>query len=265
MKYLQILYSAFKEWLGKDMGYYAAAFSFYAPLALIPLVSLSIVVSGFFYGPAFVKGIFLSWGNILGDDLLALIDVAVKNLDIESQSYRIPTLAIVFFSVMSFFALNVLSVGFSHLWQVGGSGFRSLLSRSWRSVMFIFILQLYFFVVIGLNGIATMFQTGPGKVFTASILSLSVPTMFFLLFKFLVRHGPSWQACVAGSFVSGVLFMFAKSLVNLYLVANPVLSIFGATGLTLVLLVWVYVLASIIYFGAAVAVVYDNMRIIKTN
>lgn len=260
MKYFRLLYEATLDWINSDMGYYAAAFSYYAPLALIPLVLLSIVVSGFFYGDLFVKSIFLSWGTILGDDLLALVNVAVQNLDIESRTYSIPILAIVFFSSMTLFALNVLGVGFARLWRIDSSGFGSFVSRTWRSVLFILILQIYFFVIIGLNGLATLLNSEPGKFVSSLVLSFSIPLIFFLLFKFLVKSSRSWRGCLIGGLVSGLLFVFAKSLVDLYLSANPVLSIFGATGLTLVLLVWVYVLAAIIYFGAAVAGVYDRMN-----
>ncbi|MEZ4195571.1 MAG: YhjD/YihY/BrkB family envelope integrity protein [Candidatus Paceibacterota bacterium] len=265
MKYIQMFYQAIEEWIRNDMGYYSAAFSYYAPLALIPLVLLSIAVSGFFYGSLFVKSIFLSWGTILGDDLLALINVAVQNLDLESQTYSIPILAIVFFSSMSLFALNVPGVGFSRLWKIESSGLVSFISRTWRSITFIFILQIYFFVIIGLNGLVTYFSFPFGNLISEIILFLSIPLIFFLLFRFLVKNVLSLQGAIVGSMVSGVLFMFAKGLVALYLAANPVLSIFGATGLTLVLLVWVYVLAAIIYFGAAVAHVYDRMNVITVR
>lgn len=260
MKYLRILYESASEWINKDMGYYSAAFSYYAPLAMIPLVLLSVAVSGFFYGLPFVKGIFLNWGTILGDDLLELINVAVQNLDIESQTYSVPILAIVFFSSMSLFALNVLAAGFCRLWNIEASGLVSFFSRTWRSIVFILILQIYFFVIIGLNGVLTYLKVGFGQLLSTLLLFFSVPLIFFLLLRFLVKSTLSWQGCAFGGLISGLLFMFAKGLVTLYLAANPVLSIFGATGLTLVLLVWVYVLASIIYFGASVANVYDRMN-----
>lgn len=260
MKSIQMLYRAAFEWVGKDMGYYAAAFSYYAPLALIPLVLFSIAVSGFFYGDFFVKNIFLNWGTVLGDDLLDLISVALQNLDIESQTYSVPILATAFFASMSLFALNVLSTGFSRLWDIEANGFRSFIFRSLRSLVFIVILQIYFFVIIGFNGLVAYFDLSAINFLTDLALFMSIPPIFFLLFKFLVKKSPSWRGCAAGSLVSGVLFIFAKSLVTLYLVANPVLSIFGATGLTLVLLIWVYVLAAIIFFGAAVAITYDRMN-----
>jgi uncharacterized BrkB/YihY/UPF0761 family membrane protein len=88
MKIIKILLLAAKEWLVNDMSHFAAAFSYYAPFALIPLILVSVGVSGFFYGIDFVKNIFLSWGTVFGSDLVALVRIAVQNLDIEVHTYN---------------------------------------------------------------------------------------------------------------------------------------------------------------------------------
>ena len=62
-----------------------------------------------------------------------------------------------------------------------------------------------------------------------------------------------------------MLFVFAKNVVTIYLAAKPVLTIFGAAGLILVLLVWIYVLAAIIYYGAIMAHLYDKMEVNTLN
>jgi uncharacterized BrkB/YihY/UPF0761 family membrane protein len=51
-----------------------------------------------------------------------------------------------------------------------------------------------------------------------------------------------------------------KTLVDLYIVTTPALNLYGAASIILVLLVWVYILAAIIFYGAAVAGVYDKMK-----
>lgn len=259
MRYIHLFYHAGRQWVSRDMSYYAAAFSYYAPLALVPLLLLSLIVTGFFYGGDFVKNIFLGWGTILGADLLALINVAVQNLDIEIQTYSIPLLAVIFFSSVSVFSFNVLGSGFQHLWGSHRSGLQQWLTQSLRSAFFVIILQLYFIFIIGTEGFLAWFRVREVPFLPEIIWFLSISLVFILIFKFLAKPAPSLRGCVFGGFSSGVLFIFANNLVALYLATKPVLSIFGAAGLLLVLLVWVYILACFILYGAALAHMYDRM------
>lgn len=262
MKLIKILLLAAKEWLANDMGHYAAAFSYYAPFALIPLILVSIGVSGFFYGIDFVKNIFLGWGTVFGSDLVALVGIAVANLDIEVNTYEIPMIAILFFCSVSILAFNALALGFKKAWGNDEKSIKSFLKQSFRSIIFILILQIFIIMIISTEGILA---TLPYQAHLVSLLVwfLTISAVFMLFYRFLVAHSPSIRACVVGGITAGILFIFAKNLVIFYLEAKPVLTIFGAAGLILVLLVWVYVLAAIIYYGAIVAHLYDKSLTVK--
>jgi membrane protein len=256
---LGVLYHAARQFFTRDMPYYAAAFSYYAPLALIPLVLFSLLVASFFYSPSFVASIFQSWGTVLGDDLLALINVAVQNLDIEIKSYEVPFIATAFFLSVSIFAFNVLGTGFERMWNIHHTGIRSWLVQTVRSASFVIILEAYMIFIIGAEGLLSYFEIREIIFLPEIIWLLSVSAVFMLLYRFLVYHSPSWRGCAFAGVVSGVLFLFANSILTVYLAAKPVLSIFGAAGLLLVLLIWVYILASIMLYGAGVAELYDKM------
>lgn len=259
MKYLWLFYHAGKRWLNEDMSYYAAAFSYYAPLSLIPLILLSLSVCGFFYGVDFVKNIFLSWGTVFGDDVLALLDVAVKNLELEVQTYQIPFLMIIFFCGVSVFTFNVLGSAFHHVWGINESSFKVRFKQTLRSALFVIILQFYLIFIIGTEGFLVETQIRDIPFVAEIIWFASISVLFVLLFKFLVSHAPSWRACTFAGLISGFLFIWAKGIIGIYLAHEPVLSIFGTAGLMLILLIWVYVLASIILYGASLANMYDKM------
>ena len=257
MKLIKLLLLAAKQWLVTDMGHFAAAFSYYAPFALIPLILVSLGVSGFIYGTDFVKNIFLSWGTVFGGDLVALVRVAVQNLDIEVHTYQIPIIAILFFGSVSILAFNALAMGFKKAWGDEVHTVKSFFRQSLRSSVFILILQSYIIIIISMEGLLAAL---PQEARVASLVMwfFTISTIFILLYRFLVAKAPSLQACIVGGIASGILFIFAKNLVTVYLEAKPVLTIFGAAGLILVLLIWVYVLACIIYYGAIVAHLYDK-------
>ena len=262
MKLIKILISATKQWLLSDMSHYAAAFSYYAPFALIPLILVSVGVSGFFYGTTFVKSIFLGWGTVFGSDLVAMIDIAVQNLDIEVHTYQIPIIAILFFCSVSILAFNALAMGFKRAWGNEEKSVKRFFKQSLRSLIFILILQIYIIVIISTEG---LLATLPYQAHLISLLVWfsTISAVFMLFYRFLVAKSPSSRACIVGGITAGILFIFAQNLVTVYLEAKPVLTIFGAAGLILVLLVWVYVLANIIYYGAIVAHLYDKSLNIK--
>lgn len=259
MVFIQMLYHSAVLWMERDMSYYAAAFSYYAPLALIPLVLLSIVVSGFFYGAEVVKNIFNSWGSVFGSDVLNLITSAVANLETKTNTFQAPVIAIVFFIILSFFTLNVLAKGFGRVWNVEPSGITSIILQFFRSALFVLIIQVYIIGLIGFTGGASMIVLPSFGLLPLMFSFFSIVTFFTLLFKFLVRGAPSWRGSIVGGIVAGMLFLLARIGVTMYLAHEPAESIFGAAGLMLVLLIWIYVISCIIFYGAVVADQYDKM------
>jgi len=245
------------------MDYYAAAFSYYAPLALIPLILLSIVVSGFFYGREFVTELFLSWGAILGADTLTFVYDTVTNLDIETQRYYgVPLLGLVLLLGISVVAFNVLAIGFQRLWGSSESGLLPWLKRSLRSILLIVILQVYLVLLIGFEGLLVKYFLFLDTNTISTFFLLAHTTLLFTcMYLYLVPRAPSLKASLFGALVASGLFLAAKSLVAIYLATKPFLTVFGAAGLIIILLVWVYVLAAIIYYGAAVAHQYDKMKL----
>jgi membrane protein len=257
---MYLLFDAAKEWLDKSSGFYSAAFSYYAPLALIPLIVFSIYVVGFFYGINFTNLVFTSWGSVMGDDLVELIKQAVSNLNTETGTANIPVLAVTFFLGFYVVAFNVLAEGFEKLWHLDVSGFKNFMSRSFRSVLFLFALQVYLIFIVGLEFFVAPAMFGTGVYISQLLLLGSTLLLFSVLYKFLVKNGPKWKSCLVGAAVSSVFFVIIKILVDFYIVTTPALNLYGAASILLILLVWVYVLAAIIFYGAAVAGVHGKMN-----
>lgn len=86
VKFFYLLFDAGKRFFECEISYYAAAFSYYAPMALIPLLFLSISFLGFLYGDTFITNVFSSWGSVLGEDLIKIIKSAISNIGLENQA-----------------------------------------------------------------------------------------------------------------------------------------------------------------------------------
>jgi membrane protein len=91
------------------------------------------------------------------------------------------------------------------------------------------------------------------------IVSTGVITLLFaLIYKFLPDAEIAWRDVGLGAFFTAVMFSLGKLLIGLYLGNSAVASSFGAAGSLVLLLVWIYYSAQILFFGAEFTQVYAN-------
>jgi membrane protein len=91
------------------------------------------------------------------------------------------------------------------------------------------------------------------------ILSLGITTLIFaLIYKYVPDVKIQWRDVFVGALVTGALFTLGKFLIGLYLGKSTIASTYGAAGSLIVVLLWVYYSAQILFFGAEFTQVYAN-------
>jgi membrane protein len=83
-----------------------------------------------------------------------------------------------------------------------------------------------------------------------------VMLLFAMIFKFLPDTTVAWRDVWIGAALTAILFTVGKLLIGLYLGKSSVGSAYGAAGSLVVLLVWIYYSAQILFFGAELTQVY---------
>jgi len=92
-----------------------------------------------------------------------------------------------------------------------------------------------------------------------AILSLAIITLLFaMIFKFLPDVKIAWRDVWIGALITAALFTAGKEVLGLYLGKSGVASSYGAAGSLIVLLLWVYYSAQILFFGAEFTKAYAN-------
>ncbi len=150
-----------------------------------------------------------------------------------------------------------------------------------RSLSFSMVISLGFLLLVSLliNGLMDLFieqltrkipQTQVTIAYLSNLAITFIITSFLfgLIFKILPDARIRWRAVLAGAFVTAVLFMLGKFVISYYLARNQMTSAYGAAGSVIVILLWVYYSAVILYFGAAFTRVYcinNNMNIFPNN
>jgi membrane protein len=255
MNFFQLLKHSANLWFQKGADQNAAAFAYFMPFALTPLIVISITLVGMIIGREDVIALLLKWGGLIDVELPLFMQNSLANFEGITASYAVPVLALLFFSTMIIFALNSLSAGLQELWGVEKYGLKNTFRRSGRAVLFVLVFQLYLVTTIIVNNALGSFSDFSGW----SVFNLVAQLIFFASTTLLIAAGFGilpldtlpFKSRLYGAMVATTLFLFTRSLVALHVATAPAPDIYGAARLIFVLLIWVYMSSCILYFGAA--------------
>ena len=83
-----------------------------------------------------------------------------------------------------------------------------------------------------------------------AIVFVIITLLFTVIFKTLPDGKVALRDCLTGASFTAFLFMIGKFAIGAYLSRTPIASWFGAAGSVILILLWVYYSAIILYFGA---------------
>jgi membrane protein len=86
---------------------------------------------------------------------------------------------------------------------------------------------------------------------------VTITLMFAVIYKLLPDVMITWQDVWVGAAVTALLFTIGKSLIGLYL-GRSTASVYGAAGSLIVILLWIYYSAQVVFFGAEFTKVYSR-------
>lgn len=255
-------------WYQRDADQHAAATAYFMLFAFAPLIYFSLAIVGLLTGVDRFRALLLSWGNAVNSDLTELLYTAVINFTNLPGYYQLPIFGLVFLTVMIMVALSSLSVGLHKLWDVQAFGWSAFLKRLLNAFYFIVLLQGYFVLAIWFSDVVDYLGsynfTFPIKLIELPVMYVATAFLIAMAYRLLSLHAPSLMGRLVGAAVASLLLLFSRELVAFQFTSTPVQSLYGAAGLLLILLIWFYVVASAILFGAALARVYDESSLETT-
>jgi membrane protein len=86
-----------------------------------------------------------------------------------------------------------------------------------------------------------------------AISFIVITSLFALIFKVLPDAKTKWKDIWPGALASGILFMIGKFGVTFYIGQSKIGTTYGAAGSLVILLLWVYYSAIVLYLGAEFA------------
>ncbi|MGE3277096.1 MAG: YihY/virulence factor BrkB family protein [Vicinamibacterales bacterium] len=262
-------------WIERSATRHAAALAFYTLFSLAPLLIILIAIVGAVFGQDAARGeVATQIDHLVGPQAATAVQNAVRQSSI-SQAGLLPTvlgLLALGFGATTVFAQ--MQAGLNQFWGVQARPTRSGIGPFLRTrlvslslVLVIgFLLLTSLVVSTAISGVVA-FARGwvpvPPALVTGVDLCVSlfvVTLLFAMIFKILpdvhLEWGDVWHAAV----LTAALFVGGQSLISLYLTRMATASTYGAAGSLVVVLMWVYYSALILYFGAAMTSASMRMR-----
>jgi membrane protein len=265
---------AFADWKDDNAPRLGAALSYYTIFSLAPLLLIAVAIAGLAFGQEAAQGrIVDEIGGVLGKDGGEMIQTMVVNARKPSEGILATVVGLIALLFGASGAFNELRQAMNTIWEVPkreGGGIKAIIKD--RILSFAMVLFIGFLLLVSLVLSAALSAMGEvmGGFMTEklhilqivnAIVSLGVITVLFaMIFKFLPDAEPivAWKDVWIGAFMTAILFTIGKVGIGLYLGRGTVGSAYGAAGSLIVVLVWVYYAAQILFLGAELTQVYAS-------
>jgi membrane protein len=247
-----------------------AALSYYTVFAIAPLFIIALAIAGFWFGEDAARRELFGQVNQLvgkegGDAIQSVVAAAGKSkAGIWATCIAGGTLAVAATGVFV-----QLQDSLNKIWNVRhlpGRGLRNFIRH--RLLSFAMVLGIGFLLLVslvcsaGLSALGNFigdYVSGKEILLKAlnSVISLAIiTTLFTMIFKFLPDVKVAWRDVWLGGFITALLFNLGKFLIGIYIGRSSISSVYGAMGSLVIVLVWVYYSAQILFFGAQFTRIY---------
>ena len=245
----------------------AAALAFYTILALPPLLMLLIYAAGVFLGEQALQGnLAESIGKSVGEGAAEFISEMAANAASKGGSGAMKWVGIIgaLFSVTGL--LMQLQGALNDIWKVKskankGNPIIHFLKTRWLTLIVLFNVLVLILAGLALSAVLGLLNTRlaevfpPSTMFLFSILNFLVGyALFFIIFAAIFKYIPDlrmgWRNVWAGALFTTVLFGVGRFLITFYFSKSDPSSAFGATGSLILLLLFIFYSAMILFFGA---------------
>lgn len=273
---MKSLFTLFKqtwaEWNEDKAPRLGAALAYYTVFSLAPLLIIAIAVAGLVFGQQQAQDQIVGQiQGLVGVDGADLVGTMIENSRKPSTNIVATVIGVV---TLLFGALGVfgqLQESLNTIWEVKpkpGRGLWGIIQDRIFSLTLVFGVGFLLLVSLVLSAALSAFGNFLGGLFPETnlllnVLNLIIPfaiitLLFALTFKFVPDIKIAWKDVWLGAALTSLLFTIGKFLIGLYLGNASFASTYGAAGSLVIVLVWVYYSAQILFFGAEFTQVYAN-------
>lgn len=272
-KVAYLLKETFNGFINDNAIKLSAALSYYTIFSLAPLLIIIISLSGIFFGDEAVSGrIFGQISGLVGSEAALQIQEIIKNVKLSNSNAYAAIFGGIILLIGASGVFAEIQDSINYIWGIEAKPKRGLIKYVYNRIMsFSMIGSVGFLLLVGLivNSLVDILSSRLAEIFPKDLvfmfyvlngfLVFSIITLLFtIIFKTLPDGKIAFRDCVIGASFTAFLFMIGKLGIGFYLGSYNMASIYGAAGSIIIVLVWVYYSAIILYFGAEFTKVFAH-------
>lgn len=269
-----LLKLSYQGWREDRASHLAAALAYYTIFSLAPLLVIIIAITGLIWQRDVVRMQLLDQiQGVVGADGAGFVADLITSASSPAKNVAATIIGIITLLIGALGVFNELHNSLNFIWKGRREKTKNFLQTVKRIIIdrllsFTMILGIGFLLLASLvisAGVSAT-QDAIGNAIPASeiilqlvnlVLSIGAITVLFaLIYKFLPDANIAWRDIWVGAFVTSIFFSLGKMAIGFYLGNSAIASSFGAAGSLVLLLVWIYYSAQILFFGAEFTKVY---------
>ncbi|MFN2456634.1 MAG: YihY/virulence factor BrkB family protein [Chitinophagaceae bacterium] len=261
----EVLKESFKGFSEDKVTKLSASLAYYTVFSLGPLLIVIIFLCSIFLGREAVEGtIYRQLENFIGNDSAKQVEEIIKNASIGGKGKIAAIIGVITLLIGATGVFAEIQDSINSIWGLKAKPKQGMMKMiKSRLLSFGLIGSLGFLLLVSLavtavieglgNKLQNMFpDVGVVVLYIVNlILTLGIVTVLFaVIFKVLPDAKIKWKDVWAGAIITGLLFLIGKFAISFYIGKSDVGSTYGAAGSLVILLLWIYYSAMILYFGA---------------
>lgn len=272
--FLGLFREAYKIWLEDRAQRLGAALAYYAMFSIAPLLVIVIAIAGLVFDEETARSQIVGvLTTQIGAEAATTVDELIIGIQASGSGIFATVISALILFIGSTNLFAQLKDALNTIWHVRHKPptnflrgiLRAMRDRMMSTVMVAsmgIILLATLAISAGLTVLSSGLETvAPNASFVWRgvnlLIGFGVTTLLFaLMFKVLPDVQITWHVALVGALVTSVLFNLGAYLFGLYLRYGGVVSILGAVGSFVVVLIWAYFSAQMVFFGAKFAQVY---------
>ncbi|PHK15721.1 ribonuclease BN, partial [Nostoc linckia z15] len=241
--------------------------------SMAPLLLLIISLAGMFFGREAIENrLFGELNGLIGNNAALQVQQIIRNLELSGKTTVSVIIGAITLVVGATTVFGEIQDSINIIWRVKAKpkrGWVKLLKDRLLSGSIIVGLGFLLIVSLIINGavlalsdmLKDYFPDMTLLIFNAINVLISflvITTLFGVIFKVLPDVKISWRDVRVGAFFTACLFMLGRYLIGLYIETTAAGSPYGAAGSIIIILLWVYYTAAILYYGAEFTSAYAS-------
>lgn len=271
----KVLITTFKSF-GDDKGMkLSASLAYYTIFAMGPLLLLLMSLVSVFMGQEAIEGqVFPKLKGLLGANAAAQVQDIIKNIQLSGKTNFALVISIITLVVGATTIFIEIQDSLNQIWRLKAKpkrGWVAFLKNRLISSSLIVSLGFLLIVSLAVNTAIETFMNIISRYFgnvTSVLLSVAniaitfavITVLFGIIFKVLPDAKIKWKHVRVGAIFTAILFMIGRYLIGLYIGYSATESTYGAAGSIIIILLWVYYSAVILYIGAEFTQVYTEAK-----